>query len=195
MAGSVVNSVMNLNLPSAAADSISDPEVKALADQMILTFANFQQEIERYSGITQKDITTWSNQLPTDTLLTHQLRRLYVKASEALLFGDLINLHNVAGILNARKANGTAGTVRAARGFCSTAGGIGINAIGEVILHSGILAIAGVLPGQDIFLSTTAGLAGTVPLTGAGQLEQYIGTGVASNLAFINIAMGQFLQH
>jgi hypothetical protein len=190
-----VNSQINLNLPKSAADNVADPEVKALADQMILTFSNLQQELEHWLGITQKDITTWSSLLPSDTLLTHQLRRLYVKASEALLFGDLINLHNVAGVLNARKANGTAGTVRSARGFCTTAGGIAIGAVGEVILGSGILAVAGILPGQDIFLSTVAGLSTTVALTGAGQLEQYIGTGVANNVAFINIAMGQFIQH
>lgn len=190
-----VNSVMNFNLPKAVADSVSDPEVKALADQVVLTFANVQQEMERYLGITQKDITTWSNLLPSDTLLTHQLRRLYVKASEAIIFGDLVNLHNVAGVLNVRKANGTSGTVRPARGFCSTSGGIALGAIGEIIFGSGILAIAGILPGQDIYLSTTPGLATTIPLTGAGQLEQYIGTGVASNVAFLDIALGQYIQH
>lgn len=190
-----VNSVMNFNLPKAVADSVSDPEVKSLADQVVLTFANVQQEMERYLGITQKDITTWANLLPSDTLLTHQVRRLYVKASEALIFGDLVNLHNVAGVLNARKANGVAGTVRPARGFCSTVAGIGIGAIGEIVFKSGILAIAGILPGQDIYLSAVAGLATTAPLVGVGQLEQYIGTGVASNLAFIDMTLGQYIQH
>lgn len=190
-----VNSLININLPSSISDGFQDPEVKALADQVALTFNNLIGSLETYLGITQKDITIWNSLRPSDTLLTHQLRRLYVVASENLLFGDLVNLHNTAGVLNARKANGAAGLVKPARGFCSTVGGILAGSLGEVILGQGLLAIAGVNPGQDIFLSTTPGLAGTVALTGAGQLEQYIGFGVATNQAFINISQGAYLQH
>jgi hypothetical protein len=190
-----VNSVININLPSSVSDGFNDPEVKGIADQVALTFNNLLGELEKYLGITQKDITTWNNLGPSDTLLTHQLRRLYVVASENILLGDFINLHNVAGVLNARKANGAAGNVKPARGFCSTAGGIAAGAIGEVILQSGIVAIAGVVPGQDVWISATPGLAGGAALVGAGQLEQYLGTGVATNLVFVNIAMGAYLQH
>ena len=150
---------------------------------------------EQYTGATQKDITEWSSLSPSDTLIRHQAGRLYAVASEAIAFGEFVNLHNVAGVLNIRKANGAAGTVRPAYGYCSTTGGIALGAKGEVILSQGLLAVGGLNPGQAIYLSAVAGAPTTVALTGAGQLEQFLGIGVAANLAYINISSGQFIQH
>lgn len=189
------NSVVNLNLPASIADGFTDPEVKALADILAISLNNFLREFERFVQATQKDITLWPSLQPLDTLLRHQEGRLYVTAGETLAFGDFINLYSNAGVLNVRKCNGTSGTVRPAHGFCSTAAGIPIGTIGEVILSQGLLVISGVLPGQAIYLSTSAGQATTTALTGAGQLEQFIGIGVANNLAYIDITMGQYIQH
>lgn len=190
-----VNSVINLNVPASAGDLYSEPEVKGLADLVVNAFTNLLSELERYSGFTQKDITLWNSLTPSDTLLKHQLGRLYVVAGENLAFGDFVNCYNDAGTLKVRKANGAAGLVKPARGFCSTAAGILTGNKGEVILSQGLLAIAGLLPGQAIYLSNVPGQAAIAPLVGVGDLEQYIGYGIANNLAYIEIAGGQYIQH
>lgn len=195
MAAVNTNSVVNLNVPAIAPDGFTTPEVRAAVELFLNGFNNFLRSFEQYVGATQKDVTLWPFLVPSDTLLRHQAGRLYGVAGEVLANGDFVNIYNNAGILNFRKSNGTAGTIRPAHGYCSTSGGIGIGAIGEIILAQGILAVSGILPGQPIYLSTSAGLATTTALTGAGQLEQYIGIGVANNLAYIDISMGQYIQH
>lgn len=195
MAIAKVNSEVNLNLPGSTPDVFQNPEVRQLAELLINAMTTFLSEFEKYVGATQKDITTWSSLIPSDTLIRHQAGRLYVVASEAIAFGDFINLHNTAGVLNIRKANGAAGLVKPAHGYCSTAAGIALGARGEVILSQGRQIISGVLPGQAIYMSTTPGLATTAALVGAGQLEQYLGVGVANNLAYIDISLGQYIQH
>lgn len=192
---SKINSILNINLPANAPDGFTDPEVRASVEMFINILQSFLDGFERYVGATQKDITTWNSLLPSDTLIRHQPGRLYLPASEILNFGEFINLHSNAGVLNARKANGTSGTVRPAHGYCSTSAGIGIGVRGEVTLSQGILVISGVTPGQAIYISTSAGQATATPLTGAGQLEQYLGIGVGNNLAYIDISLGQYIQH
>lgn len=195
MATTPTNSVINLNVPAVAPDGFEDPQVKAAVELFLNGMNNLLREMERYGGFTQKDITLWSSLLPTDTLLRHQTGRLYVTASEAISLGDFVNLHNNAGVLNARKANGASGAVKATRGFCSTVGGIALGARGEVILSQGLLTISGVNPGDNVFLSATPGQGTLTALTGAGQLEQYLGTAVATNLVYVDITMGQYIQH
>lgn len=195
MPESQINSVVNLNTPATVPDAFQDPEVRSAVELFINTMNNLLRSIEQYTGITQKDITLWNSLLPSDTLLRHQAGRLYVVASETINNGHFINLHNNAGVLNVRKAQGTAGAVRPAHGFCSTNGGLIAGQRGEVILSQGLLAISGVLPGQAVYLSTVAGTAQSTPLTGAGQLEQYLGVGVATDLVYIDIATGPYIQH
>lgn len=190
-----INSLINLFLPAAAPESFQDPQVKAAVDLMLTGFNNILRGLEQYTGATQKDVTLWNSLVPGDTIISGQHRRLYGIANEALAFGDFINLVNVAGVLQFRKSNGAAGVVKPAHGFCITIGGIAIGNFGEVTLKSGLLAVTGLLPGQAIYQSATPGLAGTVALVGAGQLEQFIGIGVASNLAYIDISMGSYIQH
>lgn len=190
-----INSIVNLNVPAIAPDGFTDPQVRAAVELFLTGLNNFLRNFEQYTGATQKDVTLWQSLVPSDTLIKHQMGRLYGVAGENLIAGDFINLVNNAGVLNFRKANGTAGTIRPAHGYCSTTGGIAIGATGEVIVAQGILAVSGILPGQAIYLSTIAGLATVTPLTGAGQLEQFIGIGVANNLAYIDITLGQYIQH
>lgn len=189
------NSIINLGLPAIAPDSFVDPQVKAAVEIFITGMNNFLREFERYSGVTQKDISLWSSQLPSDTLLRHQLGRLYVPAFENLIFGDVTNLIFSGGILKARKADATAGSIKPASGFCSTASGILAGSTGEIILSQGLCTITGVFPGDRLFLAPSPGQATTTPPTGAGQLEQFLGLGVAINLAYFDISMGQYIQH
>jgi hypothetical protein len=195
MAITPANSIINLGLPNASPDNFTDPQVKAAVELFLTALNNLLVEIERYTGITQRDVSLWNSLLPTDTLLRQNLGRLYVIAFENLIFGDLINIFNDAGTLKARKANAANGLVKPARGFCSTTAGILTGSKGEVILSQGLATITGVARGDTLFLSTSAGQASITASTGAGQLEQFIGIGVDTNVAYIDISMGAYLQH
>jgi len=190
-----LNSIINLALPSSAPENFSDPQVRGAVDLFLVSLNNLLREIERFLGVTQKDITLWDSLLVSDTILKHQLGRLYVTAFENLISGDLINLFLDAGILKARRANATAGSVRPAYGFCSTANGILAGTIGECILSQGLVTITGVTIGDRLFLSTSPGQATTSPPGGAGELEQFVGIGLATNIAYMDISMGQYIQH
>lgn len=195
MANTPTNSIINLALPARVPDGFTDEQVKQAVELFLTALNNILREFERFSGVTQKDISLWNFLLPSDTLLRHQLGRLYITASENLINGDIIDLHNVAGVLNVRRANAAAGLVKPACGFCSTTAGILAGAKGEVILSQGLVVITGVSPGNRLYLSTSPGQATLTPPTGVGQLEQYLGIGVANNLAYFDITMGQYIQH
>lgn len=190
-----IASLINLYLPASSPEFFKDPEVRAAVDMFLTGFANFLRGFEQYTGATQKDVTQWSSLLPSDTIISGQHRRLYGIASETLAYGNFINLVNSAGTLKFRKSDGAAGLVKPCHGWCSTSGGIPIGEVGEVTLKTGLLAVAGIAPGQAIYQSTTPGLATTTALTGAGQLEQFIGIGVVTDLAYIDISLGQYIQH
>lgn len=190
-----INSIVNLNIPSSAPDGFTDPQVRAAVEMFLVAQLNMLRSFELYTGATQKDITLWASLQPTDTLIRHQAGRLYVTAGENINAGDFVNLYLDAAILKCRKAQATAGSVRPARGYCSTAGGILLGDRGEVILSQGILEIGGVVPGTSYFLATSAGQATAVAPVAAGQLEQFLGVGIADNLLYIDIALGAYVQH
>lgn len=190
-----INSIINLNLPAVVPDAFQNPEVRAAVELFLNTFNNLLRSIETFSGITPKDVTTWDVLGPSDTLLRYQLGRLYPIASEDIPFGSFVNLHDVGGDLRARKANAAAGSVRPARGYCSQDGGIVTGDRGEIILSLGLVGIAGVAPGQEIFLSTAAGVATLVAPVAAGTLTQFLGIGVATDIVYVDIASGIYRQN
>jgi len=190
------NSAINLALPVSPPDSLKSPEVLSVYRALITSSNNLLAAIEQFVGVTQKTIDLWSQLLPQDTILRHLAGRFYVKFSEAMVFGDFVNIHNVAGVANARKANAASGLVKPARGYCNVIDGVAAGSFGEVILSQGFFVISGLVSGQAIYLSvTTPGLATTVPPSAAGELEQFLGFGIASNLAYIDISQGTYIQH
>lgn len=95
-------------------------------------------------------------------------------ASEALAANDLINFHNVAGVLNMRKADKTNG--RDAQGFVKSA--VASAASGVAFLE-GALSAVGRTPAARQYLDV-AGAVIEVPATVAGHLHQYIGNALTS---------------
>lgn len=189
-----INSVVNQNIPANAAENFEHPEVRAAVELFTNSINNIMRSLEQFGGITQKDVALWSSLIPSDTLLTHQLRRLYIVTSVSLVYGDFVQIYNDAGTAKVRKSNATAGSVRRAHGFCNVQAGTAAGERTEIIVGSGILSITGVVAGDDLYLGTTAGTVSTTPATGVGQLEQYIGFGVKTDVAFINIVPGTYIQ-
>ena len=194
-----INSLVDLGTPASVPEEFTDPQVRAAVELTINGQQNLLRIIEQYLGITQKDITLWANFVASDTLLRHEQGRFYVTASENIAFNELVNIHNVAGVANVRRANATAGTVRPARGYCNSVtsadSGIQTGEKGEVILSQGLIALGGIVAGDAIYLSTTAGGYSTVAPVGVGQLEQFVGVGVGTNIAYIDISLGSYIQH
>lgn len=126
------------------------------------------------------------------TILSGNLRRLYVVASEALPNGAIINLFNSAGVLAARNANATDNT-KPADGFCSTPGGIAAGAAGEVQLSTGIVSINGLTIGTRYFLSITNGLVTATKPVAAGNIEQYVGIAIDSTHLYLDT--NYWIQH
>jgi len=107
-----------------------------------------------------------------------------VEATEALVYADLVDLYDVAGVLKARKANATDHT-KPCKAFCSEAGGIAIGASGNITLR-GFISIAGVTPGLLYYTSTTAGGILNGKPGGAGNLQQCIGYGLDTTTIYFN---------
>jgi hypothetical protein len=188
----LLNSSVNLGISSTPPDGIKNIEVRELYSFTINVANNLLRAIEQFVGITTKDISQWPQLVPSDTLLRNQTGRFYVVASENIAFNAFVNLHNVAGVCNVRNANSVA---KPAHGYCNIPGGVIAGNITEVILSQGLLILGGLLPGQAIFLSVVNGVASTVPDVAAGHIEQFLGIGVAPGIAYIDISLGQYVQH
>lgn len=199
MASPPINSVLNIGIPALTPDQFDEqPDVKAAVELFINVFNNLQQLLEQYGGFTQKDITLWSSLKPSDTLLAHQPRRLYAKAFGNIAYGDMVNVFNNAGVMNVQPADAAAALVKRAHGFCSTSAGVLTGNRGEFIIGEGLVTLAGVNPGDVLFLSA-AGVPGkvvaNVPPVAVGQLEQTLGFGVDFNLMYFRPTGGTYIQH
>src|SRR6266853_3628220 len=183
----IINSLINLGIPSQAPDFIRNPEVRAAVDLSISATNALLRALEQYGGITQKDITLWNFLQPADTLLRHQLGRFYVIAKENIAAGAFINLINDAGVCKVQNSDSLG---KPAHGYCNVSGGVLAGNFTEVILSQGILAIGGILPGQAIYLSHILGTPATVPDVAAGRIEQFLGIGVAAGIVYIDISLG-----
>jgi len=188
-----ISSVINLGLSASVPDVFKDPEVRAATELYIRSFNNLIAAIEQYCGVSQKAITDWSTLAPSDTLLRQNLGRMYCKAFEPIGVGAFVNIFLSGGVAQMRNARSD--TPRKAHGYNNSGRAIVAGDYGEVIMGQGLLTISGLAAGSEIYLSTTPGSASTTPDTAAGHLEQYLGIGVSANLAYIDITMGQYIQH
>ena len=193
MALQPINSVMKLILPANVPLDI-DPKFRGYVEELTNAIEQLQAYVEQYCGITQKIQSQWSGFTPDQTLLEHQLNRLYVQATETILNGAMVNLYLNGSTLGARNANATNNT-KPAHAFCSTSGGAVAGSYCEVIALRGVCTnISGLTIGQRYFLSTTNGLISTTEAVAAGNIGQFIGVALAANILLVDIN-SQFNQH
>lgn len=106
-------------------------------------------------------------------------------ASEGISAGDLINLHNVAGVINVRKADASGGVAKKADGYAPAA--ITSGQSGEVRLDNDVIVgLSGMTVGGAYFLSGVApGAATLTPPSTATYIVQRVGKAKsATELAF-----------
>lgn len=116
------------------------------------------------------------------------LRRFFIRASEPIIAGSVINIWSPDSVqLFAREAL-AADATKPADGICTTSTGIATGAIGEVQLSTTILSGGGVLAGARYWLSTTTpgAIVSTKP-TVAGTIAQSVGLGLAGSVLYVNI--------
>jgi hypothetical protein len=139
---------------------------------------NLTIAVDKYCGTLPADAVNYSQTPFTETVYSQNVLRLYVKFSEAVTYGQTINLAGVSGVVQARLSNATVAG-RHIHGWCSTAGGVLSGAYGEVMLGGLCTAIGGLTAGTTYYSGNTAGTISTT----AGTISQKIGYALtASNL-------------
>ena len=122
-------------------------------------------------------------------LISQRYNKIFVRATVALGFGKLVNLHLVGGIVEARLADAT-GTTLPAHGVVDVTTGIAAGAWGEIIFMTGRSSgIAGSVFGSRYFLSTNGDVQLAIP-TAPGSLIQLVGVGLGSAGFWIDIIPG-----
>jgi len=122
-------------------------------------------------------------------LIGQRYNKIFVRATVALGFGKIVNLHLVGGIVEARLADAT-GTTLPAHGVVDVPNGIAIGEWGEIIFMTGRSAgIAGSVFGSRYFLSTNGDVQLAAP-TASGSLVQIVGVGLGSAGFWTNIIPG-----
>lgn len=180
------NSPVSFFIAQSPPVDISDPEAAKAFSELYNAVQNIIQVFISNCGIGPQLPGLWAQFAGNPaTLITGNLNRLYVVASELIVFGAAISLVNTAGVLNVRNANATNNT-RICDGFCSTPGGIAAGAAGEVQLMGGVATISALTIAQRYWLSTTAGLVTNVAPVAAGNVEQYLGIAIDANDLFFN---------
>lgn len=148
---------------------------------------NLLRGVSQYTGADAPTSDTWAALNFSDTLMQGNLTRLYVPASVAINRGQVVNLHNNAGVLNARLAVATSAATMAHGVANSTA------AIGERVeinwLRGWIDSIGGMTPGTLYWLSTVAGGVQNAAPAGAGQIQQPVGVALAATQMALDISL------
>ena len=138
--------------------------------------------LDSASGAIGRDPSEWA-QTGTNALRLQNMTRVYVMFSESVIAGNIINLYNNAGVLNARKAGGAALAGGLARGFVIAS--VTSGSYGEVFLGGANAFISGLTPGTPYYLSTgTAGL--LTPTAPGGGLTQDVGFALSSSVLWFN---------
>jgi len=105
-----------------------------------------------------------------------------VTAGEALSAGNLVNLYDNAGTINARKADAST-EGKEAYGFVLDAATSGSPV--TVYFARKITGLAGLTDGARYYLATTPGGVTATAVSGAGKIDQFIGRAIsATELAF-----------
>lgn len=190
--GTIPSSPLNLFIPVTFDDA--PPEVAGYLNQILNSLRLLQAALTQYTGAAQYPSTDWQYLAPEDTVQIGNLGRLYAKASEAIAYGAVISIENVAGVMKIRNANATDNT-RPGLGWCSTVGGIASGDFGEVIIGPSLCtAISGMTIGTRYFLDTTNGLVVNAEPAAAGNIGQALGIALAANRLYFMPSL-QWVQH
>lgn len=183
----MANSYFNFPVPKVP--QTSDPKLSEVMEPIYAAFSAIYNNFVYACGTVSPPSSEFARlaSLPQGTLQPQNLNRLVVAASGALPFGSLVKLVDTAGVITAQTAIGGLGGARAI-GYCNVPGGVISGEWAEIIVGSGLLAVAGATVGAKYYLSGT--LAGAIALTPPAEgIIQPIGFGVLPNYIYTNFFM------
>lgn len=138
-----------------------------------------QAAIDSYGGAQVTNPADFAGNTPIGT------PSVFCVTSEAIGYGSLVNLYDVAGVLTARKASALDST-KPCRALCVTPGGVALGATGQFAFMGSPACFSGVTRGATYYLSTTAGFVTTTAPATPGNIVQPIGFGISSSQIWFN---------
>jgi hypothetical protein len=121
------------------------------------------------------------------TMLSQNLNRVYLKATETVAYGKMCNIHLDGGKLSARLADSTNAS-KPAHAICDDTAGLVAGEYGPFILGTGYSAgITGTAVGTIYYLGTTGDSQAARPAA-AGTIIQAVGIGLGSAGFYVQIS-------
>lgn len=180
------SSRISLGLPSLPNDQLP-PAAYNESNIIYRAINNLAQGVSLYGGVDGIEQADWAQYAPSVTILSGNLTRLYPIASVAIAAGQIVNLFNNAGVLNARLANaGSAATM--AHGVANTACAAGAR-FEMQWLRCYNLSIGGMIIGSLYWLSTVAGAVQNTAPAAVGTIAQPVGLAVAASEMIMDISL------
>jgi len=143
---------MSINLGLSASPEVDSPELYGALMPLYNAVRNTMYAVDSYTGNTLITPDEYTQVNAFGQLLLQKTAILFVKLSEPVSVGHLINLHNSGG-LRARKAVGGTSRVHA---FATASGSTGETV--PICFFGMCQNIGGLTAGTEYYLSTTAGL-------------------------------------
>jgi hypothetical protein len=180
------SSVIQLGLPALPDDNIPSNLYDNFF-QLHRAIQNLARGVSRYCGIDAPSRDLWAQIPASETLLSGNLTRFYPVASAAITRGQVVNLHDNAGVLSARLAVATSASTMA-HGVANTAAAVGERV--EINLMRGLLdSIGGMTIGTLYWLSTTPGAVQNVAPSVAGQIQQPVGLALGTTTMLLETSL------
>ena len=177
---------IQLGLPQLPPDE-TPKQLYRLFMYVFQAIQNLHRGVSSYCGIDAPDTDVIDQLTYQDTLLSGNLTRMYPIAGVAIARGQVVNLYDNAGALNARLAVAT-GASTMAHGVANAAAAPGQRV--EINWLRGTLdSIGGMTLGSLYYLSTTPGAVQSTRPVGAGEIVQPIGFALASATMALDISL------
>lgn len=177
---------IQLGLPQLPPDE-TPKELYGLFMYVFQAIHNLHRGVSSYCGIDAPDVDIRDQLTYQDTLLGGNFTRMYPIAAVNISRGQVINLYNNAGALNARLAVATgASTVAHGIADASVLAGerVAINWLRGTLDSVGSMTL-----GTLYYLSTTAGAVQSTKPVNVGEIVQPIGLALASDTLLMDIPL------
>lgn len=169
-------------------DNELEPRIYQAFVAVHLAMANLVQQVSELTGIDAYPTDLWNQLTPATTLLTGNATRMYVPAGVNLTAGQIVNLYDNAGTLNARLAQANAASTMA-HGIVNETVLAGETASIN-FLRTYTELIGGLAVGTLYYLDpAVAGGITNVRPAAAGQIIQPIGVGLTSSTFAMDIPL------
>lgn len=145
---------------------------------------NLSNKISAATGNVQLSSSELSQIAPFSGILDSRNMRVIAQASEALVYGQIVNLYDVAGVVTARKAD--CALLYEAHGLVASVTGAAVGEYCEILFMQGrTTAVSGSALGTQYWLSTAGQVQAVKPV--APNLIQPVAIGLGSAGVYLNI--------